>query len=197
MKSSEVLKYLNVTRVTLSRYVKLGKIKVVKLDNGYYDYDQSDVLKIKGVSERKNVIYSRVSTKKQKPDLDNQVKFLKSFCSQEHVKVDHVFADISSGMNLDRRHLKELLDLVFDYKVDRVYISSKDRLTRTGFDLLKDIFGKFMTEIVVCQEEDQTEEKDLLSEIVSIIHTFSMKMYSSRKKKRLDLIKQTIELDVE
>ena len=35
MKSKEVLRILGVSRVTLNTYVKNGKIKVTKLDNGY------------------------------------------------------------------------------------------------------------------------------------------------------------------
>ena len=39
MKSKDALKLLNVTRVTLSSYVKNEFIKVTELPNGYYDYD--------------------------------------------------------------------------------------------------------------------------------------------------------------
>ena len=38
-------------------------------------------------------------------------------------------------------------------------------------------------------------EKEFLEEIVSLIHSFSMKMYSSRRKKKLELIKQDLELE--
>ena len=39
MKSKQVLQTLQISRVTLSAYVKNGKLKVTKLHNGYYDYD--------------------------------------------------------------------------------------------------------------------------------------------------------------
>ena len=39
MKSNEVLSLLKVTRATLTKYVKEGKIKVTELGNGRYDYD--------------------------------------------------------------------------------------------------------------------------------------------------------------
>ena len=38
MRSSEVCKLLNISRTALSFYVQQGKIDVVKLDNGRYDY---------------------------------------------------------------------------------------------------------------------------------------------------------------
>jgi hypothetical protein len=39
MKAKEVLKVLQITRPTLCKYVKLGKIKVVRRPSGVYDYD--------------------------------------------------------------------------------------------------------------------------------------------------------------
>ena len=44
MKCVEVLKLLKITRPTLSSYVKLGKIKVTKLGNGYYDYNDESMI---------------------------------------------------------------------------------------------------------------------------------------------------------
>lgn len=38
MRSGEVLRTLHITRQTLCKYVKTGKIKVTKLPNGMYDY---------------------------------------------------------------------------------------------------------------------------------------------------------------
>ena len=39
----EVSDLLKVTRQTLCSYVKLGYIKVIKMSNGYYNYDQQSV----------------------------------------------------------------------------------------------------------------------------------------------------------
>ena len=68
MKAKEVMKLLNISRATLFNYTKDGKIKVTKLDNGYYEYDEASVFKIIKKDSRTNVIYSRVSTYKQKTD---------------------------------------------------------------------------------------------------------------------------------
>jgi len=43
MKSKEILKLLKISRITLSTYVKKGYIKVTKLPNGYYNYDDNSV----------------------------------------------------------------------------------------------------------------------------------------------------------
>ena len=46
MKAKDVMKLLQITRCTLFNYTKDGKIKVTKLDNGYYDYDEESIFKI-------------------------------------------------------------------------------------------------------------------------------------------------------
>ena len=71
MKSKEVLELLQITRSTLTKYVKEGIIKIEVLPNGRYDYDKESVYKLfnKGV-DRKTYIYARVSTPKQKIDLE-------------------------------------------------------------------------------------------------------------------------------
>ncbi|GAA7793827.1 hypothetical protein HpBT0238_08120 [Helicobacter pylori] len=67
MKSSKVLKILKISRVTLWKYVKSGKIRVEQEPNGYYKYNDEDVYKIAGIKDgRWNAIYARVSVKKQK-----------------------------------------------------------------------------------------------------------------------------------
>lgn len=43
MKACKVLERLGVTRRTLNNYVKFGKIRVKKLSNGFYEYDENDV----------------------------------------------------------------------------------------------------------------------------------------------------------
>ena len=46
MKSDRALRELGITRNRLKDYVKEGKIMVTKLDNGRYDYDDEDILKL-------------------------------------------------------------------------------------------------------------------------------------------------------
>lgn len=53
MKSKDVRKLLGISRVTLYTYVKLGKIKVHQLDNGYYEFDNESVYKFIGIDKRK------------------------------------------------------------------------------------------------------------------------------------------------
>lgn len=88
MKSARLLKLLHISRATLVKYVKNKEILVVELPNGFYDYNDEDVYRKAGLAnERYNVIYARVSTPKQKTDLQNQVKTLTEYCNRNGVKV--------------------------------------------------------------------------------------------------------------
>lgn len=46
MKAKEVLKELNITRSTLSKYVKQGLIKIDAVINGQYRYNKESVEKL-------------------------------------------------------------------------------------------------------------------------------------------------------
>lgn len=193
MKCNEVLKILRISRPTLTKYVREGIIKIKELPNGRYDYDKESVysLLLNGES-RKIAIYSRVSTSKQKNDLKNQTELLKNFCISNGYKIGYIFEDIASGISFEKRKgFFELLDLVMNNEIDKVIITYKDRLSRVGFELFKHLFSKFNTEIVVVSEigSEKLDSEEIFEEIVSLLHCYSMKLYSKRKNKAIkDLI---------
>jgi len=184
MKSKEILKLLGVSRVTLTSYVKSGKIKVTKMANGYYDYDDKSVFDFIGHNKKINIIYARVSTYKQKDDLNRQVSNIKDFCKKKNITIDKTFSEISSGIDLDREQFNIMLNDVFNYKVSTVFISNKDRLTRLSFLTLQNIFKQFGTDIVVTAEnKDNGDTNEFFEELISIMHLFSTKEYSNRRNK--------------
>ena len=184
MKSNEVLKLLKISRVTLCKYVKNGKIRVEKEPNGYYKYNDEDVYKIlgKGDDGRLNVIYARVSTAKQKQDLENQIANNIAYLNSQGIKVDKIYSDIKSGMSLDRKGFMELLNDVMDYKIKSVYISYKDRLARLSYELVTKLFNDYGATIEIINNcESKNLEQELFEDIMQTIHSFSMKMYSKRR----------------
>ena len=198
MKSNKVLKLLNITRPTLSRYVKEKIIKYKVQSNGFYDYDEESVYKILNKSiERKNVIYTRVSTQKQKLDLENQKKIVEKYCIENGIKISDIYSDIGSGINFDRKEFQRLVDDVINHKISKIYITYKDRLSRVSFDMFKNLFSNFNCEIVVLNdiEDAQIIEKEIFNEIISLIHCFTMKVYSSRRKKKLKCVEDDLKIE--
>ena len=173
MKSNEVLSMLGISRVTLCRYVKLGKIRVVELPNGYYSYNKEDVYKLKGLDvKRKKVIYAR----------ESQIENITAYVNKNGYGIDEVYSDIASGMNLDRRGFTKLLSAVMANEIDEVFISYKDRLARLDFDLVSRLFSQYGTKItVINSSENKSAEEELFEDLMSVIHSFSMKAHSKRR----------------
>lgn len=183
-------------------YAKTGKIKATKLPSGHYDYDIDSVYELIGKRnkiKRVNVLYCRVSTPKQKKDLENQKKTLEEFCAKNGLTISNIYEDIGSGINFDRKGLSELILKVINHEVSKVIITYKDRLSRLAFDLFKNLFEEFNCEIVVLNEIDDPKimEKEIFKEIVDMIHCFSTRLSSSRRKEKLKLIEKQLKLDEE
>ena len=196
MKASEVMKLLRISRQTLSSYAKKGLIRTTTLFNGRYEYNQDDVYKLLNHNiERKTCIYARVSTSKQKKDLENQVNLLKQFCFMNGYKINEVYTDIASGLSFEKRKdFFKLLDEIIDHKVEKVIITYKDRLSRVEFDLFSYLFKKYDCGIVVMSEvgSQKLDREEILEEIISLLHCYSMKLDS---KQRVQKIKEALEDD--
>ena len=67
--------------------------------------------------------------------------------------INAIYSDIASGISFDKRKgFSDMLDEIINYKVEKVIITYRDRLSRIGFDLFKNLFEKFGTEIVVVSD---------------------------------------------
>lgn len=190
VKAKEVLKLLRVSRNTLTKYIKEGIIRVVELPNGQYDYNDDDVYqKFNKGMQRKTFIYARVSTPKQKKDLENQIDLLKQFCVSNGWRIHGVYADIASGISFEKRkEFFDLLSAIMKHEVERVVITYKDRMSRVGFELFSFLFEQFNTKIVVISEvgNPKLDSEEVFEEIVSLLHCYSMKLYSRRKRKTVE-----------
>ena len=189
MTAAEVLRVLQITRPTLTKYVKEGKLKVTVKGNGRYDYDADSVYKMLNKDiERKTYLYARVSTSKQKKDLENQVQLLKNFCFQNGYIINGIYQDIASGISFDKRkQFFDMLDDILAGKVNKVIITYKDRLSRVGFELFVYLFRKYGCEIIVISEvgSEKLDSQEIFEKIISLLHCYSMKLYSSRKAKKI------------
>ena len=91
----------------------------------------------------------------------------------------------------DRKEFNKLLIEITENKIDNIIIENKDRLCRFGFDLFETFCKQFNTNIIVTSDmENKSYEQELTDDLISIIHYFSMKSYSNRRK--LNKIKQDL-----
>jgi putative resolvase len=194
IKSKEFKKILGLSNQALYERRKKGQLKF-KIVNGVYFYWLEENIEID--PNRYNAIYCRVSNTKQKEDLDKQEQILKEYAISNGYKVDYVFRDIASGMNETRKDLDDLIKLVIENKVNKVFISYKDRLTRFGYNYFEYVFKMFGTKIeVVNLTKEEDFQTELTQDLISIIHHFSMKMYSNRRKE-LNALKKILQQESE
>lgn len=188
MRAKEALELLQVHRVTLNRYVREGTIKVTKLANGRYEYNDEDVFKFIGKKQKQHdtrvISYSRVSTQSQKSQLKEQTQRIYDSCIARGLTLDEQYEDIGSGMSSDRKNFNKVCQMIFHGDVELLVVENKDRLARFGFDMLEKFFSYFGCKVLVLNDsvENKSYEQELTDDLISVIHYFTMKSYSHRRK---------------
>jgi len=139
---------------------------------------------------KKIVLYARVSSAGQKPDLENQLEYLKSFAAGKGLTVDEILSDVGSALNYKRKNFLKLCGMVTRGEVKIVVVAHKDRLVRFGFDFFEDLFAKFGCEmLVVNKAEDMSPAQELAEDLISIVQYFAAELYGQRAYKARKLTK--------
>ncbi len=135
------------------------------------------------------LLYCRVSNAGAKDNLERQKVRTTDFAIKNGYKVGRVLTEIASGMNDNRPKLQQIFDNIADFDV--LIVENKDRLTRFGFNYIKNHIESHGKELVVINENDD-EKTDLVQDLVSIIYSFSARLYGSRRAKNIQ--KKTLEI---
>ena len=184
-KPKEFAELLNVSVKTLQRWDREKTLVANRTPTNrrYYTYDQ--YLQFKGIGKdadsRKIVIYTRVSTRNQADDLENQVDFLQQYVNAKGLIADDIIRDYGSGLDYNRKKWNQLLSEVMENKIKMILVSHKDRFVRFGFDWFEKFCNKFNVEIVVVKNEKLSPQEELVQDTVSILHVFSCRLYGLRK----------------
>lgn len=185
---NEMAKRLNVSVKTLQRWDREGILiaKRTPTDRRYYTEDQYlEYIGSSTKSERKTIAYVRVSSANQKDDLRNQITFIRNYVNAKGEILDDVIEDIGSGLNYNRKHWNDLLlNQIPKGEIEKIYITYKDRFVRFGFDWFERFCNHYNCEIVVINNPDTSPQKELVDDLISIIHVFSCRIYGLRKYKK-------------
>ena len=185
---NEMAKRLNVSVKTLQRWDREGILiaKRTPTDRRYYTEDQYlEYIGSSTKSKRKTIAYARVSSANQKDDLQNQITFIRNYVNAKGEILDDVIEDIGSGLNYNRKHWNDLLlNQIPKGKIKKIYITYKDRFVRFGFDWFERFCNHYNCEIVVINNPDTSPQKELVDDLISIVHVFSGRIYGLRKYKK-------------
>lgn len=91
--------------------------------------------------------------------MERQENVLERKCKEEKVKYE-IIKDLGSGLNFRKKGLKRLIQLIISSKLDRIYITHKNRLLRFGSELVISIAREFGTEVIIMEEEEKTFERN-------------------------------------
>lgn len=196
----EFSKILGVSAQTLRNWDAKGKLHPHHTSsNGYRYYSQeqlNQVMNIKPKLDRLVIGYCRVSSNKQKDDLDRQIENMKVYLNAQG-KPYEIITDIGSGINYNNKGLKELTQRITQNKVEKVVVLYKDRLLRFGFELVEYIASLHDCNIEIIDNTEKTEQQELVEDLVQIITVFSCKLQGKRANKTRKLVKELTKGDIE
>lgn len=193
-KTAEIMEILNISYSTIKNYDKQGKLPIQRTETGRRVVLREDLLNYldslkmlvhDDKATKHDVIYARVSSNEQKTkgDLDRQAMFLMENCHDLQKPI--ILKEVGSGLNDKRKKIQELIRMVENNEVNRVFVTYRDRLTRFGFHYLKSMFKAHGVEIVVVKDKDKEKsvQEELIEDMMALIASFSGKLYGMRSKK--------------
>jgi putative resolvase len=177
IKLSEYAKNNSFTYKTAYSHWKLGLIKGKQLDTGTIL-----VLIDELITKKEPIVatYARVSSSENKDNLIKQNNRLISFANAKGYKVFKSVTEVGSGLNDKRPKLYELLK---NNDIDIIIIEHKDRLARFGLNYINLLLENNNRKIEIINDVDNNE-KDLIQDFVSIITSFTARLYGQRRSKR-------------
>ena len=159
---------------TLRRYANEGKIPIIKNEAGQRLYDVEAYIRV--AANASLVCYCRVSSSKQKDDLNRQIAYMQSLYPEAEI-----IKDVGSGLNFKRKGLRTILDRLLRGDKLKVIVACRDRLCRFGFELIQYLVEQNGGEIVVLDKTVHCPQTELTTDLLSIIHVFSCRMHGLRK----------------
>ena len=126
----------------------------------------SNSIKVINVKPEKRITigYCRVSSHKQKDDLERQIDNVKTYLLAKGQPFE-IISDISSGIDYKKKGLQELIRRISQNQVEKIVVLYKDWLLRFGFELIEYIASLYNCEIEIIDNTEKSEQQELVEEI--------------------------------
>ena len=196
----EFAKQIGKTIQTLRNWDKKDILKpshVTKGGTRYYSQEQLNHflgLKSEKQINKKIIGYCRVSSHKQKDDLERQIENVKTYMYAKGYQFE-IITDIGSGINYNKKGLNQIIDMITNSEVEKIVVLYKDRLIRFGYELIENLCDKFGTVIEIIDSTEKTEQQELVEDLVQIITVFSCRLQGERANRAKKMIKELLEDD--
>ena len=177
----KVVEVLGIHYQTVANLVKINEIEIIKIGKKF-GYNLNKYIKDNNIiiNQKKSICYCRVSSQKQKEDLQRQINVMK-----EKYPNHIIISDIASGLNFKRKGLLDIINMAIKNEIEEVVISYKDRLARFGYELIETILKEHSNAKIkiLNKTEEKTKEEELTEDIISIMNVYVAKINGLRKYK--------------
>ena len=83
----------------------------------------------------------------------------------------------------ERKAFSKLMQMAINRELSAIIVENRDRLSRFGFELIEQVFESLGTKVIVISNvENKSYGKELTDDLISIIHYYSVRSYSMRKR---------------
>ncbi len=180
LKAHEAAEYYGTSISNLRKWAREGRIDVEETPGGHYLYivpiEDDPITKPDTAKWNPYIVYSRVSSRKQREDLGRQSRFLKTkFPSYTLIE------DIGSGINNKRPGFRTILEQLFKGNVKKVVVAYPDRFSRLGYDFFEWMFTQFGATLECVEKPDTDKGDELVDDIMEVFTVFTARYYGQRK----------------
>jgi len=180
VKAGVIKKMYKVSDTTLARWRNANTIKFITNPAGRFLYfvpsSKNGIPDNHLSDQERKICYCRVSSSKQKNDLQRQIQFMR-----EKYPNHTIITDVGSGINWKRTGLQTILGQAMRGQLSEVVVSHRDRLCRFAFELIQWILEDNEVSLVVLDDTIQSSEQELADDLLSIIHVFSCRQMGKRR----------------
>ena len=126
----------------------------------------------------KTIIYARVSSEDQKPDLGRQIARVMTWASAKKLSVDGVVTEIGSGLNGHRKKFEKLLR---DGSAGTILVEHRNRFCRFGSEYIEAALSAQNRRLLVV--DDKEIEDDLVQDMTDVLTSMCARLYGKRSAK--------------
>ncbi|MDJ0618890.1 MAG: IS607 family transposase [Calothrix sp. MO_192.B10] len=183
-KPHEFAKIVGVSVKTLQRWDIQGKLPAKRTPSNYRYYTDEDLRIALGEKpkskNREVVVYCRVSSSNQRPELKNQVKAMEEFANNCGYPVSRTISEIGGGLNFKRKKFIEMIVSMLKGEIEVIIVAHKDRMCRFAFDFVEQLAKYSDCRIIVANQTHLSPQAELCDDLLAIVYCFSCRLYGLR-----------------
>ena len=173
-----------VSRHTMSRYVKRGIIKPVKLSPSKYMYDEEEIFRILGQMLPENAqvgLYARTAPGSPSSEMINQVSMLTAFAAAKGMTIAKTYTDKCTSLEFSRAKRTGIFELLLDVakrRIGAVIVESPDRIALLGNEIVEAMLNAYKVRIIYVnrQPSNAKHRDELMIELTSVVKALMIEL---------------------